>query len=120
MFLIRGERGAEAHLWQVPADLTSLRAQGVFLIVSNANTYDTEDRCWLWIGSTASSMNITAARHLIEQFQRCLPSELGVQMMVVEEVSEANSNTSQMQKCLCALNGGTLVHTPSSAIQHGE
>lgn len=70
MFMIRGERGAEAHLWQVPASLDSLRAQGVFLIVSRGSIYDTADRCWLWIGSTATSMNITAARHLVEQFRK--------------------------------------------------
>ncbi|VDK20015.1 unnamed protein product [Taenia asiatica] len=118
MFLVRGERGAEAHLWQVPASLNSLRAQGVFLIVSRGNNYDTADRCWLWIGSTAPSMNITAARHLVEQFRRCLPSELGVKVMIVEEVSEADSNSTQMQNCLCTLNGGTPVHLPPPITQN--
>nr|CDS21596.1 supervillin [Echinococcus granulosus] len=119
MFLIRGERGVEAHLWQVPASLNSLRAQGVFLIVSSGNSSEDVDCCWLWIGSTASPVNITAARHLVEQFQKCLPPELGVEVMTVEEVSEANPDCSQMRDCLCALNGGTPVHSPPATIRHG-
>lgn len=41
--------------------------------------------------------------------------------MTVEEVSEAKSNSSsQMQNCLCALNGGTPVLSPPPTTQHGK
>ena len=66
MFMVCGERGAEAHLWQVPASLSSLRVHGTFMVIETLG--DDAGRCWLWIGSSATSANITAARHLAKRF----------------------------------------------------
>ena len=68
MFMVHGERGAEAHLVEVPASPTSLRAHGIFVVIERRG--GGADRCWLWIGSGATSANITAARHLVKQFDK--------------------------------------------------
>lgn len=69
MFLVRGERGAESHLWQIPAELNSLRSYGIFLVVQNGKA-ESDDKCWLWIGPKAPLINVKAAKHLIGEFEK--------------------------------------------------
>lgn len=69
MFLVRGERGAEAHLWQIPTALSSFRSHGIFLVVKNGINGN-DDVCWLWIGSNSPSVSVIAAKHLIREFKK--------------------------------------------------
>ncbi|KAM7533651.1 hypothetical protein Aperf_G00000127759 [Anoplocephala perfoliata] len=121
MFLVRGERGSEAHLWQVPTTLNSLRSSGIFLVVKNGSSGN-DDVCWLWIGSNSPPANVIAARHLVGEFQKEFPPVLGSKTMQVIEVHESDQMTdSQMSELISALNDGATVHQipsfPQNAVQ---
>ncbi|VDN98758.1 unnamed protein product [Rodentolepis nana] len=105
MFLVRGERGPESHLWQVVAELNSLRSYGIFLVVQNGKE-ESDDRCWLWIGSKASLVNVNAANHLIGEFEKGFPPELGSKNMRVTQLKESDKMNPQMTVFLSVLNGG--------------
>ncbi|VUZ50459.1 unnamed protein product [Hymenolepis diminuta] len=105
MFLVRGERGAESHLWQIPAKLNSLRSYGIFLVVQNGKA-ESDDRCWLWIGSKAPLINVKAAKHLIGEFEKEFPPELGFKNMHVTELKGSDKMNPQTAEFLSVLNDG--------------
>nr|CDS30624.1 supervillin [Hymenolepis microstoma] len=108
MFLVRGERGTESHLWQVAAEPNSLRSCGIFFVVQNSKA-ERDDRCWLWIGSKAPLVNVNAANHLIGEFEKGFPPELGFEGMRVTVLKESDKMNPQMTVFLSVLNGGEFI-----------
>ncbi|BHF72037.1 hypothetical protein SprV_0401510000 [Sparganum proliferum] len=111
MFFVRGERASEAHLFEVPPSVTSLRSRGVFLIVSYVDRRIFK-KCWLWVGAGAPVICREAANYVVQRLQESCPPELGEGPFMVTEVHEETGATDvttdltgEMSECLTCLEG---------------
>ena len=82
LFVLQGELPEETFLTEVAPAFTSLRARGVFLLLSPAG------RIFLWLGSCSSPHQAAAGRERAAAWIRAAPSELGASPLEVEVVKQ--------------------------------
>ena len=82
LFVLQGELPEETFLTEVAPAFTSLRARGVFLLLSPAG------RIFLWLGSCSSPHQAAAGRERAAAWLRAAPSELGASPLEVEVVEQ--------------------------------
>ncbi|VDP90011.1 unnamed protein product [Echinostoma caproni] len=77
LFLVRGEVPSEGYLLEVPAQLSSLRSQGVFLALQYGNGNENGShlsgsmlqKAWIWCGLVASETCKRVARYIMDRLK---------------------------------------------------
>ncbi|CAH8464884.1 unnamed protein product [Heterobilharzia americana] len=96
MFIVRGEVLEEGHLIEVPVHLSSLRPQGVLLLVHYVKSMASDSaqsiKAYCWIGRLVPQAYLATAKYVCSQLRNCCPSELGVNITNIHEVYQNDRN----------------------------
>jgi len=112
MFVVQGEMSEEIFLREVSCCQSSLRARGVFLILSSQS-----GRLFLWLGRVSAPHQSEAGRARCRAWSSAPPSELGVRAVKAMEVVEQGEETKEFWAAVGQTKGDSRLEAGDSRLE---